>query len=107
MTKNKLPKKVCVCGNTYRIVYLKNRPRVAKDGDAENLYGEVRHHEGEIRVYINRTREQVWRTLWHEALHTILWHNDHLGDHIRLPYKKHEEELVNGMALAIQGIEWQ
>lgn len=96
-----------MCGNTYRIIYLKNRPRVAKDGDAENLYGEVRHHEGEIRVFVTRTKEQIWRTLWHEVLHAILWHTWNLDDHIKSPLKKHEEELVSGMALAIQGIKWE
>lgn len=103
MTKNKLPKKLIICGNTYRIKYYKNEINVAKDGDADDLYGEVRHHDGEIRVFSDRPREQIWRTLWHEAIHSAIFHMKS-SEYIK---KGAQEPLTDELALALQGLEWE
>ena len=101
-TPKRLPTSIKILGNTYHIKYYKKRPNVAKDGDSESLYGEIRHWESEIRIFSKRSHAQIWRTIWHEVLHALIWH-------LRLKSctkgKKAEETLLDNLALGLTEIE--
>lgn len=101
----RFPKKVYIGGVPYCIKYCKLMKNVDFDKKEERLLGATEFDLSQIRIYSNRKKEQIWKTLWHEALHAMiyelkLWRHIKSGGY-------NEEHLIDGLSTLIQGLRWE
>lgn len=71
MSNKTLPKQVTILGYPYTIIYCTKKSDVDSDSE-EELLGEVKFSEKEIRIFDNGKNLDVWQTLWHEIFHVFI-----------------------------------
>ena len=66
-----LPKHIKIFDTTYKVEYV-NSPSDVDHNKRQSLWGQIDFWERTIRIYKNnRSPEDIWQTLWHEAIHGI------------------------------------
>jgi len=75
------------------------------DKKEERLLGATLFDSSQIRIYSNRNKEQIWKTLWHEVLHAMVYELK-LWRHIKSGTYS-EEYLLDGLSTLIQGVRWE
>ncbi len=67
----KLPTKINILGIPYRVKYC-DTPEICSCDKEEPALGWLNFDTSVMRVFKGkRSREQIWKTIWHEILHAI------------------------------------
>lgn len=95
----KKPKEINILGIPYKVIYV-DKPSEVDIHKRKSLWGQIDYWTRTIRIYDHdRTEEDVWETIFHEAFHAIVTalHLKWLKDE-----KNHDE--LDLLALAITDV---
>lgn len=73
-TQNKYPNEIKIFDTVYKVEYIENSMTDVDAFKREALWGQIDYQSSTIRIYLgNRTHDEIMNTIFHEAMHGILY----------------------------------